>query len=98
MSAAFAGRSTLLDAEVRAVCEREHLPRPEYLIAEVDWIHPDRRLTVEIDQCLAVGYLRGADLFHLACALYIANPPSGFTFLTLDKQQRAIAETLGFVV
>jgi hypothetical protein len=42
------------------------------------------------------GYLRGADCWHLATALYLAPNPSDLTFLTLDDTQRKIAKTLGF--
>ena len=42
------------------------------------------------------GYVRGADLWHLACALYVAASPGELTFLTLDERQRTVAKALGF--
>ena len=42
------------------------------------------------------GYLRGADLWHVAAALFVAHEPGSIAFLTLDRRQRAVADTLGF--
>jgi len=49
-----------------------------------------------VDLGLEVGYLRGADLWHLATALYITEDPAQITFMTLDKSQQAVASKLGF--
>jgi len=43
-----------------------------------------------------LGSLRGADLWHLACACYLAPNPEDITFLTRDTRQREVAEKLGF--
>lgn len=45
---------------------------------------------------LEVGYLRGADLWHLACALYLVEDPPEISFVTLDDRQRTVAAGLGF--
>ena len=46
---------------------------------------------------LAVAYLRGADLWHIATALYVKDTVVGeMTFVTLDNRQRAVAANLGF--
>lgn len=37
-----------------------------------------------------------ADLWHLACALFVEPQPLELVFLTLDKRQRAAARVLGF--
>ena len=42
--------------------------------------------------------LRGADLWHVATALYIFDEPSEVTFLTLDRRQGEVAGALGFQV
>ena len=42
------------------------------------------------------GYLRGADAWHLATALYLTPDPGELTFLTLDERQGDIASKLGF--
>jgi hypothetical protein len=42
------------------------------------------------------GYLRGADLWHLACALFVVDEPDMLTFLTLDTRQQEVAAALGF--
>jgi hypothetical protein len=45
---------------------------------------------------LDAGYLRGADCWHVATALYVSPEPSRLSFLTLDERQRDVARTLGF--
>lgn len=47
---------------------------------------------------LGTGYVRGADCWHLATAIYLAGDPAKLTFLTLDDQQRTVAESLGFQI
>jgi hypothetical protein len=44
---------------------------------------------------LDAGYVRGADLWHLAVALFI-DPEREIDFLTLDERQRAVSRKLGF--
>lgn len=43
-----------------------------------------------------VRLARGADLWHVASALYVAPSPADLYFLTLDERQRSVAATLGF--
>ena len=45
---------------------------------------------------LSAGYLRGADLWHLASALYLAGNPRNLPFITLDERQEVVARKLGF--
>ena len=59
---------------------------------------PDRTLSAEIGRVLAAAGLRGADLWHLACALYLEPEPDELVFLTLDPPQRTAASRLGFSV
>ena len=51
-----------------------------------------------MEAVLASGYLRGADLWHVAAALYSFPDPRTATFLTLDNRQREVAEALGFQI
>lgn len=89
--------SNLTEAEVLAAVLREGLPTPERdPFGRLSWILPDRPLTAEIASVLAAGYLRGADLWHVACALYLSPEPGELSFLTLDANQRRIAAKLGF--
>lgn len=46
---------------------------------------------------LGTGYLRGADLWHVATALYVSPDPSELAFVTVDTRQGTAAEALGFV-
>jgi len=88
--------SNLLEAEWRATVTREGVAIDPDVLTWLDWVFPDRPLTREISLVLAAGYLRGADAWHLACALHMTQNPAGVTFLTLDRRQRAVARRLGF--
>ena len=90
--------SNLLEAELRATFAREKLGFPENAIAGVDWILPDRPLAPELATVLEAGYLRGADLWHLASALYLTPRPESLSFATLDVRQASIAAALRFPV
>jgi hypothetical protein len=91
--------SNLLEAELRSALSREGVPgeaaRP--LVAGITWVHPDRPLTRELDRITAAGHLRGADLWHLACALFLAPDGRDLAFLTLDRRQAAVAGRLDFL-
>ena len=65
-------------------------------IAGIEWILPDRALASEFATVLETGYLRGADLWHVATALYVSPQASGLSFATLDARQGTVAEALGF--
>ena len=52
-------------------------------------------LTSEISMVVEAGYLRGADLWHLASALYLTPDPKEVTFITLDERQAEVARGLG---
>jgi hypothetical protein len=88
--------SNLLEAELLACLAREQAPPELDFLSWMSWVLPDRPLTDEYSRVLAAGYLRGADLWHVACAVYMAGDPSAVYFVTLDKRQRAIARKLGF--
>ena len=88
--------SNLLEAEVRAAYGRERKAFDVRVLSGVRWVLPDRPLTTEIASILQAGDLRGADLWHIATALYAAPEPSDISFVTLDDRQRAVAATLGF--
>jgi len=90
--------SNLLEAEFAATLAREAVKEsPAGYLSHLDWIFPDRPLTPEYDRVLASGYVRGADLWHLACALYLAPTPEELHFITLDQRQQKVAEAVGFV-
>ncbi|HEX9729529.1 MAG TPA: PIN domain-containing protein [Gemmatimonadales bacterium] len=88
----------LLEAELMSALRREGVDVATPPILEhLDWVIPDRHLSTEIARVLSVGYLRGADCWHLATALYLAgDDPASLAFLTLDERQGAAASTLGF--
>ncbi len=89
--------SNLLEAELRAALAREGAAGKEgNLLAGFTWIYPNRQLTAEYHRILAVGTLKGADLWHVACALFLSPQPKELAFLTLDRPQKAVARALGF--
>jgi predicted nucleic acid-binding protein len=90
--------ANLLEAELRAAFVRERIPADTELPFGVSWILPDRPLTEEIGRVLDAGYLRGADCWHLATALYLAGAEDldAINFVTADERQRTVARTLGF--
>jgi predicted nucleic acid-binding protein len=88
--------SNLLEAELRAALRRDNVTAdPSGLLSSIVWVLPDRPLTAEIRTVLGAGYVRGADLWHLASALFV-DPNRGIAFLTLDVRQRETGEKLGF--
>ena len=90
--------SNLVEAELRAVFAREQCRFSQEVLAGIEWILPDRRLSPEISTVLGAGYVRGADLWHLATALYAAGIPGDMAFITCDDRQGRIAAALGFRV
>ncbi|MDE0681246.1 MAG: PIN domain-containing protein [Gammaproteobacteria bacterium] len=89
--------SNLLEAEIRAVFQREGERFEDAILAGIDWILPTRPLSAECARALGAGYLRGADLWHVATALYFSPQPESLTFATLDAVQARVASTLGFL-
>lgn len=88
--------SNLMEAELRSAMRRQVIEFDRKIISDVDWIHTDRPLTREFERTLSAGYLRGADLWHVAVALYASPDPSKISFITLDRRQRNVAQELGF--
>ena len=88
--------SDLLEAELRAAFARENLLFQESAVAGIEWILPDRTLAPEFATVLETAYLRGADLWHVAAALYVSPQSGSLSFATLDARQSAVAEALGF--
>ena len=90
--------SNLLEAELRAAFLREQLDFQERMVLGIDWILPDRTLTPEFKTVLQAGALRGADLWHVATALYVSSDPVRLVFATLDARQAKVADELGFTI
>jgi predicted nucleic acid-binding protein len=91
--------SDLLVAEALGAAVREavdvDLLRPA--LSAVTLVLPSRSLETEMRQALDLGRLRGADLWHVACALFAAGAARHeLAFLSRDTAQRAVARRLGF--
>ena len=92
--------SDLLAAELLAVLRREELPTEAARgwLGGIQWLYPDRSLRPEMERVLAHGYVRGADLWHLACACFVAAETRELPFLSRDARQRDVAAALGFPI
>jgi hypothetical protein len=88
--------SNLLEAELRATFVRERIDPRETALPTISWVVPDRPLSAEIARVLVAGYVRGANCWHLATALFLAEDPTTISFLTLDDRQQVVADALGF--
>ena len=89
--------SNLLEAELRSALAREGLSvDPVELLSGITWVYPNRPLSGEFGRIAVEGYVKGADLWHLACALFLAPEAKDLAFLTLDRRQEAVARKLGF--
>ena len=88
--------SSLLEAELRSAMHREGFESPDLdILDRLVWVFPNRSLSAEISMVLSAGYLRGADLWHLACALYFRGSHPEVQFLSLDRRQLEVAGILG---
>ena len=89
--------SNLLEAELRAALRREGAEGHSlHLLSWLTWIHPNRSLTAEFERITRLGYLTGADLWHVANALFVDPDAYDLTFVTLDGRQKEMAARLGF--
>jgi predicted nucleic acid-binding protein len=89
--------SNLLEAEVRSAFLRENVEEdPGSILEGIAWILPDRSLAPELGRVFESGLLKGADAWHLACALYLDPGASALTFFSRDAAQRRVARALGF--
>jgi hypothetical protein len=88
--------ANLLGAELRSAFARERVEPAHELFEWVQWVLPERPLARELERVFTAGYVRGADAWHLACGLYVADDPRELAFLTLDGPQRRVARRLGF--
>jgi hypothetical protein len=90
----------LLVAECISAATRERVDPMAVLFAlrSVSIVLPPRSLEAEIIEASAHGHLRGADLWHVACALFVADSArTELAFLSRDEAQRKVAGRLGFV-
>lgn len=91
--------SALVEAELLAAFRRERVDAEiSAFTRDLALVSPDRPLGAELRRAADAGYLRGADMWHVACALFLSPDPAELTFLTLDQDQRSVARRLGFVV
>jgi hypothetical protein len=79
----------ITDADVVCAAFYQH-------VSAVTLVLPSRSFERE-RRSLGLGRLRGADLWHVACALFVAGSrPGDLAFLSRDAAQRMVARRLGF--
>ncbi|MEI6805931.1 MAG: type II toxin-antitoxin system VapC family toxin [Myxococcaceae bacterium] len=90
--------SVLIEAEFLSVILREkiNLSAGVDYLKQISLVIPDRSISKELGVIFSKAYVRGADAFHLACALYLDPKASELQFLTADIQQQKAAQALGF--
>lgn len=88
--------SNLTEAELRAAFHREEVEKAAGFLDALTWFFPDRPLTAEYKRVLEHGPQNGADLFHLACALFLHESLDGeLIFVSSDRGQSKTARRLG---
>ena len=89
--------SNLLEAEMRSAFEREGMAFDAGSVSRIGWVNPTRPLGREMAEAIANGgYLKGADLWHVAVALFLdESVPGKLSFITLDDRQRVVATNMG---
>lgn len=93
--------TTLAQAELWAtmIREQEPLDSTDRLLQRLEIFVPPDDLASECREALSVGYLRGADLWHVASAMRLAGKHrKQLTFCTGDAQQAKIAGQVGLSV
>lgn len=91
--------SDLLVAEALSAAEREGVETAVVApaIESISLVLPPRTLEPEAREALTHGHIRGADLWHVACAMFLAGRErSEVAFLSRDVAQRKLAGRLGF--
>lgn len=88
------------EAEVYSVVKREGLDfdKTKTLLQSLTLVQSDGSLEKEILEALKAGYVRGADLHHLATALYLDPGKKQLRFFTLDENQKKVAKAAGLEV
>lgn len=92
--------SNLIIAECFSACTREKFDKIlcwEFL-QEISMVIPESKLQLELEKVFHCGYLRGANAYHLACALYLDNNTQELGFLSRDQNQCLVAQQLGFKI
>lgn len=92
--------SSLLEAEIMSAAKREGVSSgiTTELVTSVSIYFANSSLGRELDRVLNIAYLRGADAFHLACALALDPKAEELCFCSLDTRQISVAKSLGFKI
>src|SRR3989338_1123815 len=90
----------LLVSELLAVGKRENVPVHTLIPAcrSLNLVTEIAELENICTRILEMGYCRGADLHHLACACFLDPTGKDLLFATADHQQAKLAVQIGFTV
>lgn len=91
---------TVGEAELASVYRREGRELEQLRELQRSWslVTPRESLLPQLQRVLDTGYLRGADAWHVACALWLTPDPAALYFVTLDLAQARVARMLGLNV
>ena len=86
----------LLEAEVlsAAVREKADIQETKSQLSKISFVKSST-LLVQLERVFTMGYLRGADAFHVATALWLAGSHKELEFFSFDENQVKVAKTLG---
>jgi predicted nucleic acid-binding protein len=92
--------ASLLEAEVYSAACREKVSfdKAQEILRHISLVFPNASLEKEYQKIFSTGYCRGADAYHLACALYLDSSRKELKILTADQPQANVAKTLGFEI
>ena len=94
----FFGVQLLLEAEFCSALAGEGFAHARKWLEGISWVYPDRPSTKEFNKILDAGHLKGADLWHVATALYVSPNPRDLAIITLDIDMKSLTSSLGFIV
>lgn len=88
--------ANLLEAEFLATCSREGvLSAGPPSLERINWVLPPRPLSDEYLLVLKHSHVRGADLYHIACALFLRSELDEIDFVSADVKQLQAATLIG---
>jgi predicted nucleic acid-binding protein len=89
--------SPLLEAEVLSVAKRENIGFESVaeFLDRIVYVQT-QSLRTQLEEVLEVGYLREADAYHLATAVFLDSKRDNLVFVSLDQNQKKLAGRMGF--
>ena len=89
--------SFLTEAELYSAAKRVGVfpERVDAMLGHIEFFSPSYSLQKEYRKIYKAGYCKGADTYHLACALDLSEKIPGLQFLSADRKQTDLAKKMG---